>query len=398
MVRIFGSHILHKFLCDSKQEFSIKNILIENFYNELITSQEQELLKLLFSNKPSQKAVDNLLEFWDIETKGADKSLLLAYFMKEHPEIKFRRYEIPRLYGLLMKLRFKNLQTIALSLKIIKQLNKKGIIPIVLKGAAMKFFRPDLARIMGDVDILVPENDFLNSIETGKSLGFFYKKIFSHSVDFYDSKTGKNIIDIHRYIHMGTGFEREINEDLFRRAKIFQFNDASVLLPSNEDMLFITLVNLYKNLKDKTSKRGILYSLFDCKFLIENKKDFDWQIVLNNAAKTKTEMQVDFAVSFLDKISNGIFPSDIRLWPEFSKFQKAAQNNLYMILYNRFFIDDLRQKCKPLKIKNIFKSSEICRQYLLYKPKYFCLKLLKSHPLIIKFIIHNFGLKSAGIN
>ena len=221
-------------LYNSNQNLSIADVLIDSFYSEIISYHEAELLKLVLSKAPRQKQVDNLLKFWDIEEKPVDKSLLLAYFMKEHPEVKFTTYEAPRLNGLLMKQRFKNLQVLVPSFKIIKELNKNGILPMLVKGAAMKFLRPDLPRVMGDVDILVSEDDFSRTIEIIKPLGFYYKKIYNHSVDFYDDKTKKSVIDVHKYIHMSTNCERRILSDLFGRAKSCNFNHVSVLLPSSE--------------------------------------------------------------------------------------------------------------------------------------------------------------------
>ena len=376
-------------LYNSNQNLSIADVLIDSFYSEIISYHEAELLKLVLSKAPLQKQVDNLLKFWDIEEKPVDKSLLLAYFMKEHPEVKFTTYEAPRLNGLLMKQRFKNLQVLVPSFKIIKELNKNGILPMLVKGAAMKFLRPDLPRVMGDVDILVSEDDFSRTIEIIKPLGFYYKKIYNHSVDFYDDKTKKSVIDVHKYIHMSTNCERRILSDLFGRAKSCNFNHVSVLLPSSEDMMFITLVNLYKNLRDKTSKKGILYAIFDCKFLVENKKDFNWNIVLGNAHKTKTEMQIDLALKVINRISDTIFPSEIKNSGTFEKFKKTADNNLYMILYNRFYLNDLREKCKPLKIKEIFGDFRLFKAYMSMKPKYLCLKLLRKHPILIKTVMRD---------
>ena len=67
------------------KNISVTDALIENFYNEILANEEKLLLKLIFSNNPSQEELDNLLKVWDIEVKQGSKSLLLAHFLKTQP-------------------------------------------------------------------------------------------------------------------------------------------------------------------------------------------------------------------------------------------------------------------------------------------------------------------------
>ena len=57
---------------------------------------------------------------------------------------------------------------------------------------------------------------------------------------------------------------------------------VKALVPCYEDLMFITLLNLSNNLRDNTCRANLLYSIFDCKFLLKNKPDFDWNIVIEN--------------------------------------------------------------------------------------------------------------------
>ena len=78
-----------------------------------------------------------------------------------------------------------------------------------------------------------------------------------------------------------------------------------------EDLLFISLVNMTRNLTHKTSWHGVLFALFDVKYLIESKKDFNWDIVIENAQKTKTQMQMCLATGFINKIVPNLLPEKI---------------------------------------------------------------------------------------
>ena len=285
---------------------TITDALIENFFHEILSKSDRELLQIAFCKNPNQEELDRLLKDFDIEVKGSNKSLMLAYLMKRRPELKFTEYEGPRLKGLLNFFRFKNLKTISHFSKIGRELNKFGITPMLIKGGAMKFLRQDLPRIMSDIDILVPEKDLMKCAKIAEPLGYWWEKVDIHAIDLHPQGSDEGALDVHKFIYMETGHEKELLKGLYKRArKIIAFG-VNALIPSNEDLLFISLVNLARNLRNKTSQAGLLYTLFDCKFLIENKPDFDWNIVKENAKITGTEIQMNFAVKFIEKISSDV--------------------------------------------------------------------------------------------
>lgn len=365
-------------------KLSITDALIENFYREIMKPEERRLLQMAFEENPSQKELDKLLNIWDIEVKGSNKSLLLSYVMKRHPELKFTNYEGPRLVGLLKYYRFQNLKVISRFSAIGKKLNENGIIPIIFKGGLMKHLRPELPRVMGDIDIIVPNKDFIKSAKIGVGLGYEYNKIFTHSVDLHEKDSKEGVVDIHRLIYMDTGRENNFIKPLFNRAQRASVFGVECLIPSYEDLTFITLVNLARNLRDKTSQAGLLFSLFDCKFFIENKPDFDWEIVKQNAKKTGTQIQINFAIKFIDKISKNILPDTIKNNVLFEKETNEYSNT---VMYNRFYLENIRAKCRKMKLDEVLKTPAKWNEYLLFKSKYIMLKTLRNHPKLIEFFI-----------
>lgn len=365
-------------------KLSITDALIENFYREIMKPEERRFLQMAFEENPSQKELDKLLNIWDIEVKGSNKSLLLSYVMKRHPELKFTNYEGPRLVGLLKYYRFQNLKVISRFSAIGKKLNENGIIPIIFKGGLMKHLRPELPRVMGDIDIIVPNKDFIKSAKIGVGLGYEYDKIFTHSVDLHEKDSKEGVVDIHRLIYMDTGRENNFIKPLFHRAQRASVFGVECLIPSYEDLTFITLVNLARNLRDKTSQAGLLFSLFDCKFFIENKPDFDWEIVKQNAKKTGTQIQINFAIKFIDKISKNILPDTIKNNVLFEKETNEYSNT---VMYNRFYLENIRAKCRKMKLDEVLKTPAKWNEYLLFKSKYIMLKTLRNHPKLIEFFI-----------
>lgn len=371
-----------------KKGSSITDALIENFYNEIMKDEEKQLMQLVFKPNPTQEELDKLLAVWDIEVKNSNKSLLLSYFQKRHPQLQFHDYTGPRLKGLLLNYRFRNLQTIAHFSKIGKELNKNEITPMILKGGLMKFLRPNLPRTMGDIDIVVPEKDWIKSADIAVSLGYRYDKIDIHSIDIHEGNSTSldGILDIHRFIYFDTGKEKEWIKGLFERATEQDVFGVKSLVPCFEDLMFITLTNLSRNLRDKTSQAGLLFSLFDCKFFLDNKPDFNWNIVKDNAQKTGTEIQINFAIKFINKISTDVLPQDIQ---KEMPFERETNDYSRMIMYKRFYLEGIRTKCRSMKIGEVITRPNQWLDYITLKPKYFALKLIRKHPVLIEMLIRD---------
>jgi len=372
-----------------KNNISITDALIENFYHEIMKDEEKALMKLVFEKNPKQEELDELLKKWDIEVKKIEKNLLLSYFMKYHPELKFTSYEAPRLKGLLQNVRFKNMQIVSHFVKIVKKLNENNIIPMVLKGGAMKFLRPELPRIMGDIDILVKDKYFMKSIRLAGSLGYYYEKLYSHSVDLHDPKTRKNAIDLHKFIYLKTGCDKKFIPNLWKRAVKHNVFGVSAYVPSNEDMVFISLVNLAKNLRDKTSQSGLLYTLFDCNYFI-NQPDFNWNIVKENAKMAHAEIPMNFAMKFMNRISSNIIPKEIQ---NNMPFERETNDYSNVVMYDRFYLEDMRKHSRALKIEDTIKNPELWGEYIKLKPKYYALKQLRNHPRLIETFIKDLKTK-----
>jgi len=174
------------------------NSVIEAFYSELVSPEDQKLFDLTFAKKIEQKQLDEFLKEWDIEKFGERKSMMLSYVMKANPQLQFSIYEKPRLEGLLKYHRFHNLKLIAHYAKIARALNAQNIVPMILKGGAMKHIRPDLSRAMGDIDILVPEVlEYAKAREICKNLGYVEEAPSDHSVDLYLPNSTQETVDLH---------------------------------------------------------------------------------------------------------------------------------------------------------------------------------------------------------
>ena len=375
---------------------NICDALIEYFYNEILSMEEKILINLLLSKNPQQDELNKLLKNWDIETKNGAKSLILSYILKINPHLRATNYEEPRLKGLFLNQRFANLQTISHFKKIGIKLNKNNITPFLFNNSLMKFLNPNFPRYINDTDILVDKSCWVKSAKITKSLGYKFKKITKSTFVVYDANNSKNrIMDIHKNILEEIYNNKKLIKNFYKRAQKKTIYKTNVYIPAFEDMLFITLMHISNDLRKNKAPANLLYKISDCKFLIDNKEDFCWKILGENAKLTKSEVKINFAIKFINKISDNIFPEEIR---NNTLFEKETNDYSRMIIFKNFYYKDLQQKCREMKILNIIKKPKMLKEYLYLKIKYKSLKALNSHPKLIKLLIKDLNKTEGCIN
>ena len=344
--------------CQSQEMIEL---LVEKFYQEIVTEDNQKLLDLAFNENLQQADLDAFMQDWDIEENTGNKAIMVAYLMKERPDLHFPEAVKPRLAGLLKYHRFQNLQS-------------------------MKYLRPDLPRVMGDIDILVHPNDYQKTCELAKGLGYWFEdNPRAHSVDLHLSENDEaGVVDIHRWIYLNSKYDIGYMDRFFDRSSKKKIFGADVYLPCAEDMVFIALLNLSKNLYKNTSMKGVLYTLFDCKFLLQSAPNFDWNLVVQSTIETNCQVQMYFAMKFVNRIIPGLLPQELF---ENKELKKKIDKYCNMVMFSRFYVDDLRQTCKKIRIKNALCHLSVMKEYLKYKPKYFCLKMIKKSSWAIRYFL-----------
>ena len=349
--------------------------LIAFFYKTLVKPIDQKLIDIAFKKDLSQKDLDVFLQNWDIERAGSAKALLLAYVMKARQDLHFNAYTGPRLHGLQDYYRFKNLSLISHYTKIGKELNKNGIIPLILKGGAMKFLRPELSRAMGDIDILIDgTQNYQKALQIAQDLGYELDDE-GHSVDLHLPQSKEGICDIHHHLDFGSKYDAHFMAEFFKRAELKNIFGIKTYLPSAEDMVFISLVNMIKNIREKTSLNGILFTLFDIKYLLESKPDFNKRIIIENVKKTNTCVQFYLAIRFANRVVPGLINGEITQEEDFrQKMQNYCNNDIMYCKYDY----DLKYACKETKISSAFKSFKGFKRYFAIKVPHFIFKRIRK--------------------
>ncbi|MDR1946373.1 MAG: nucleotidyltransferase family protein [Desulfovibrio sp.] len=323
--------------------------IIRKLRDQYVTELDQALLDCVFAQAPTQETLDSCLSVCDIEVMGAHKSLMLSYLMHDHPELKFSEYAAPRLKGLISFFRFADMEILAHYSKIGKALNAADIPHLIFKGAAMKALRPELSRPMGDVDILVHPEHLAAAVRVCEKLGYHDALTGSaHAVDMHTAD-GKSAVDIHSAVIESAADTGLFHRNLFSRARARRAFGVDTLLPAHEDLFFIVLANLMKNLREKTSIHGLFYALFDCRFLLADKAGFDWNIVHDNARSTGIGLELRLAAEFMNTLVPGIVPDRERHFPLTRKMEDFCNR----IIFDEEFFRHRQNACRAIRVVDL---------------------------------------------
>lgn len=338
----------------------------------LLSEEDRRLLQLSFSSGISQEELDEFLDTWDIEAAPIQSVMLLAYLKKAHPELVFPEKINPRLQGVLTFCRFQNLKLSSHFHKIAEAFRKVGIPFLLLKGGAMKVYRPDFPRWMADMDVLVPEDRFREAVSAVKALGYETFKS-AHSFDMRLPGTKENIVDIHRFLHMDTGKESLLNDDLFERARKMPMFSSEGLVPCPEDMVFISLVNFWNNVSFKTSAGSVVSTFFDIKYLVDSTPGFDWDRVRSDALKTGSADEACLSAIVLDSIVPGVLPYGFMA---LDGDLKRTERIVKRAGYNRDVLFPLREEIGDFNILAAIRERRNLWRYFCLRARFFFLKRL----------------------
>lgn len=356
------------------------NLVVQKFYSHYVSERDRTLLDLVFTPSPTQSRLDKALETCDIEAMGSSKSLMLSYLMREHPELKFSSYTKPRLQGLVNFYRFANIKTLSHFSKIGKAFNAAHIPMVIFKGAAMKVLRPDLSRPMGDVDILIPAEHMTRAVKICITMGYHDAMTGSHNAVDIHAANNESAVDIHSAILEGGKSNDVFHRGLFSRARQVSAFGVNMLLPLHEDLFFIVLANLTKNLRGKTSTHGLFYALLDAKFLLADKADFNWDIVKESIKLTGTEQPVRLGVDFINSLAPGLIP-DVDVHLPLSPQMKAYYDQ---IIFDEDYFNKRQAVCQAIRVVDLKNYPCHYGKFIL---KFLLLKKLRKHPAFVRWYL-----------
>ncbi len=354
--------------------------ILDGLYVRHVTKRDQALLDLVFNPAPAQEDVDAGLAVADIEVLGAHKALLLSYFVHDNPQFKLTQYVEPRLHGLIRFFRFQNMRTLAHFSRIGKALNKAGIPFAVFKGAAMKALRPQLARPMGDTDILLARGTIKGAVKICEGLGYQHiRGKPTHAIGMHTD--AEDAVDLHYQVFDHGRDMTALQEGIFSRATQHNAFGVDFLLPASEDLFFLILANLAKNLHDSTTLDGLYYALCDSRYLLQSKPGFDFSIVREDARLGDKEMEIRFAAEFMNRIIHN-FIVDL---DEYLPYPENVEQFLRLCEFDERFFMPLRHICQQMRV------AELCNYPFLHGKKiikFLIMSKLRSHQGFVNWYLN----------
>ena len=174
-------------------------------------------------------------------------------------------------------------------------------------------------------------------------------------------------MDIHRFVGIGTVKAKILNKDLVRRSISLPFSSLTVRVPSPEDMVFISLVNFWKNVMERTSDNSVANLCFDLKFLKEYNGALNWEIIRSEAIATDTVEAVYIAKKILSEVLPDFFPTKF-IEGDIDPYKLAKL--ISRMCYTRDSVRVLRQ----FNLSEAFKNIGSLSKYFLYRCKFFVVK------------------------
>lgn len=358
-------------------------------YHKTVSKNGLEIIKLIFNNELKQEDIDKFLNSWNIELEtNSSNILLLSYLQDKHKDIIFNEKVSHRLSGLQQYLKFKNIKIVSSFVKIAKILNNNNVSFMLFKGGLMKVLRPNLQRIMGDIDILVKYDDFNRACDIFVENGFDYKfkkdnkpEFRSHAVDFIDKNN--NAIDLHKLSlkditntnnsdsYDNDGLQRALafDKQVFESKEYINFSGVNILLPKKEDLLLILMGNLYFNILHNENEEKLIFAIFDFNYIVTLDDNFDWQLLFKKARELNMLYQVRTIISICNSISKNILNIEI------DKTEITEKTTKHMLkLYQKFVFDmhfgfDVEKQDENFreKLLRFLRSKSIIRNFIINK-------------------------------
>ncbi len=193
----------------------------------------------------------------------SDYSLFLAYNAQQCGFQGYSDEQIRAFQLILRTYKIQNLNKIPTMSRVFRVLNENGITPLLMKGAAyLCYYAPGLPRMMGDIDIYIPPEQF------DKALSLFYEIGFSFSGDtgYHVEVTSEHLdMDVHRTIYKNGG---ETGSDIHDRFITCTYLGSRVYVLSPKDMLLHQLVNRGQDICVLAHMKRHLKWIIDCYTLL----------------------------------------------------------------------------------------------------------------------------------
>ena len=217
--------------------------------------EEEQFLQDLLAGRPSAAYRGD---------SDSDCSLFFACHAAQNAYAGCSTEQTAECKAILQTYKMQRMQKIPAMAKVFKLLNENGIIPVLLKGAAMMCcYAPDIPRMMGDIDFWIRPEQFDKAVSLILDNGFEYV----NDTGYHVAAASKYLdMDIHRYIYKNGG---DVDSGIFERLIRMPFLGAEVAVLPPEEMLLHQLANRGRDLSFHIHENRHLKWVVDCWYILK---------------------------------------------------------------------------------------------------------------------------------
>lgn len=270
-------------------------------WEKQLPQEEEQFLQDLLAGRSSDNYRENL---------DSDYSLFFAYNAAQNAYVGYSEKQITEFKAILRIYKMERMQKIPAMAKVFKLLNENGIVPVLVKGAAMmSYYAPEIPRMMGDIDVWIAPKQYDKAVSLILNNGYeFLNDIGYHVAVASDSL----FIDIHRYIYKNGG---DMDSDIFDRIIRLSFLGTEVAVLPPEEMLLHQLANRGYDISIANHEERHIKWIVDCWYVLK-KCSPNMKSLLEKARKLKNLFYVQLTLSKLVELFPNLFTEKCRYFNE----------------------------------------------------------------------------------
>lgn len=243
----------------------------------------------------------------DLETVDGDSFRMLSHLWTNREAAGVGAADLPILKGVYRQALATNAVVLASAVDATKVLRGAGIPVLFIKGAALLTLTGQLGlRLIGDVDVLVPESEAERAVGVLSAAG--YTSVASSlpvgvvHAWACRSPNGGHQLDVHWWAFKTAGDDSPMFETAQTRVVLGQ----EVLIPSATETLLMTVANAFPG------AGAPLRWIADAMALFEVGADpIDWEVVLRRTLRTGLTLNVAAGLAFLAREFDAPVPRDV---------------------------------------------------------------------------------------
>lgn len=244
----------------------------------------------------------------DLETVDGDSFRLLSQLWTNHEAAGVEAADLPILKGVYRQALATNAVVLASAVEATKVLRGASIPVLFIKGAALLTLTGQLGlRLIGDVDVLVPESEAERAVSVLCSSGYTStasRRLPVHVVHAWPCRgpNGGHPLDVHWWAFKTAGDD----SPMFGTAQTRVVLGQEVLIPSATETLLMTVANAFPG------AGAPLRWIADAMALFEVSEDsIDWEVVLQRTLRTGLTLNVAAGLDFLAREFDAPVPRDV---------------------------------------------------------------------------------------